>query len=96
MLTNTVVHCLDAQEHMSPAPIFDVASEPLTEELDEIFREHYPLVYRTAYSVTGTSQDAEDIVQTTPPCGTTARAERASESASHRASDRTAAGEALE
>jgi len=35
----------------------------LTEELERTFREHYPLVYRTAYSVTGSAQDAEDIVQ---------------------------------
>ena len=27
------------------------------------FREHYPLVYRTAYSVTRSTQHAEDIVQ---------------------------------
>jgi RNA polymerase sigma factor (sigma-70 family) len=37
--------------------------ERLTEELEGIFREQYPMVYRTAYSLTGNPQDAEDIVQ---------------------------------
>src|SRR5262249_26240902 len=31
--------------------------------LEEIFREHYALVYRTCYSVTGNREDAEDVVQ---------------------------------
>jgi RNA polymerase sigma factor (sigma-70 family) len=48
---------------MSTLTVFNVAREPLAEELEEIFREHYSLVYRTAYSVTGGPQDAEDIVQ---------------------------------
>jgi RNA polymerase sigma factor (sigma-70 family) len=34
------------------------------EELEDVFREHSHLVYRTAYSVTGSAQDAEDVVQT--------------------------------
>jgi RNA polymerase sigma-70 factor (ECF subfamily) len=60
---------------MSPVAAFTRAHEPLPEELDvsrnasaafleEIFREHSLLVYRTAYSVTGSAQDAEDIVET--------------------------------
>ena len=32
--------------------------------LEEIFREHYQLIYRTAYSVTGSPHDAEDVLQT--------------------------------
>jgi RNA polymerase sigma-70 factor (ECF subfamily) len=48
---------------MSSVTVVHVASEALGEELERIFREHYPLVYRTAYSVTGSPQDAEDIVQ---------------------------------
>jgi RNA polymerase sigma-70 factor (ECF subfamily) len=36
----------------------------LAEDLEDAFREHSRLVYRTAYSVTGSSQDAEDVVQT--------------------------------
>src|SRR6185436_7535468 len=37
---------------------------PLEQEFDRIFREHYPLVFRTAYGVTGSPEDAEDVVQT--------------------------------
>jgi RNA polymerase sigma-70 factor (ECF subfamily) len=48
---------------MSTVAISDVAREPLPQELEEIFREHYQLVYRTAYSVTGSTQDAEDVLQ---------------------------------
>jgi RNA polymerase sigma-70 factor (ECF subfamily) len=36
---------------------------PLELELEEIFREHARLIYRTAYGVTGRSEDAEDILQ---------------------------------
>jgi RNA polymerase sigma-70 factor (ECF subfamily) len=49
---------------MSPVAAFKQASEPLTAELEELFLEHSRLVYRTAYSVTGSPQDAEDVVQT--------------------------------
>ena len=34
------------------------------QELEQIFREHYYLTYRTAYGVTGSPEDAEDVVQT--------------------------------
>ena len=40
------------------------ASEHLGQEFEEIFREHHQLIYRTAYSVTGNRQDAEDVLQT--------------------------------
>jgi RNA polymerase sigma-70 factor, ECF subfamily len=33
-------------------------------ELEKIFEQHYQLVYRTAYTVTGSAEDAEDITQT--------------------------------
>jgi RNA polymerase sigma-70 factor (ECF subfamily) len=36
----------------------------LEQEFEELFHEHYPLIYRTAYSVTGSREDAEDVVQT--------------------------------
>jgi RNA polymerase sigma-70 factor (ECF subfamily) len=42
----------------------DVTSAPLDREFEELFHAHYPLVYRTAYSVTGSREDAEDVVQT--------------------------------
>ena len=44
------------------APEQDVAAvEP---DFEAIFREHYRTVYRTAYGVTGSTQDAEDVAQT--------------------------------
>src|SRR5262249_8262629 len=56
--------CLRIEEHMSIATMPDVISDSLPEELDRIFREHYQMVYRTAYGVTGRGEDAEDILQT--------------------------------
>jgi RNA polymerase sigma-70 factor (ECF subfamily) len=41
-----------------------VTREPPTAEFDQIFRENYQLVYRTAYGVTGSPEDAEDVLQT--------------------------------
>src|SRR5688500_11891735 len=38
--------------------------EPLPREFEDLFQEHYALVYRTAYAVTGRVEDAEDAVQT--------------------------------
>lgn len=52
------------EEHMSTITMSDVTRAPLTEELDRIFREHHLLVYRTAYCVTGSREDAQDIAQT--------------------------------
>src|SRR6516225_2648212 len=37
---------------------------PEFDDLDELFQEHYVLVYRTAYGVTSRVEDAEDVVQT--------------------------------
>src|SRR5262245_31177667 len=34
------------------------------QECEDIFRKHAPFVYRTAYGVTGSHQDAEDVLQT--------------------------------
>jgi len=36
----------------------------LTSELEALFRDHHELIYRTAYSVTGSKPDAEDVLQT--------------------------------
>jgi RNA polymerase sigma-70 factor (ECF subfamily) len=41
----------------------DANGVPSAPEFEQFFREHYQLVYRTAYSVTGRVEDAEDIVQ---------------------------------
>ena len=38
-------------------------SEP-SQEFETIFKEHARLVYRTAYAVTGSHEDAEDVLQT--------------------------------
>lgn len=49
------------------APVLGERSEtlePLEQEFEELFHEYYPLIYRTAYSVTGSREDAEDVVQT--------------------------------
>src|SRR5687767_1165615 len=68
LLTNRGRRRPYAEEHMSTAhaiveaPEQDVAAvEP---DFEGIFREHYPTVYRTAYGVTGSAQDAEDVAQT--------------------------------
>jgi RNA polymerase sigma-70 factor (ECF subfamily) len=46
----------------------DLSTDPLEDdlvrELEAIFRAHYRMTYRTAYGVTGNSEDAEDVVQT--------------------------------
>src|SRR4026207_1154760 len=42
----------------------DLISGPLAQEFEELFREHYQLVYRTAYGITGRAEDAEDVLQT--------------------------------
>lgn len=34
------------------------------DQLDALFREHYDMVFRTAYRITGSSDDAEDVLQT--------------------------------
>src|SRR5262245_24311245 len=41
-----------------------VGNETFPKEFEDIFREHYDLIYRTAYAVTGRAEDAEDVVQT--------------------------------
>ena len=45
-----------------------IAAAPMEEtfrrEFEEVFREHFQFVYCTAYSVTGASQDADDVIQT--------------------------------
>src|SRR5436190_14006902 len=35
-----------------------------SQEFENLFREHYLLVYRTACVITGSHQDAEDVLQT--------------------------------
>jgi RNA polymerase sigma-70 factor (ECF subfamily) len=40
------------------------AYKALSDEFAEVFQEHYPMIYRTAYSITGSKPDAEDVLQT--------------------------------
>jgi RNA polymerase sigma-70 factor, ECF subfamily len=42
---------------------FKVTGKPPAQELEQVFKQYYQLVYRTAYSVTGNVQDAEDVLQ---------------------------------
>jgi DNA-directed RNA polymerase specialized sigma24 family protein len=49
---------------MSTANVSDVTVEFLGQELEDIVREHYQLVYHTAYGVIGNTEDAEDVAQT--------------------------------
>src|SRR4030095_17097429 len=42
-----------------PKPVDPAA----TAELERVYREHAPLIYRTAWGVLGTREDAEDVLQ---------------------------------
>jgi RNA polymerase sigma-70 factor (ECF subfamily) len=44
--------------HLQPVP------NPPPGMLESLFREHYDQIYRTAYRVTGSGSDAEDVLQT--------------------------------
>jgi RNA polymerase sigma-70 factor, ECF subfamily len=49
---------------MSTTTVPDSKSSSFAESLERIFQEHSRLIYRTAFGVTGSPQDAEDILQT--------------------------------
>jgi len=49
---------------MSTASVIHVAASKWPDELEELFEKQHRLVYRTAYSLTGSVQDAEDVLQT--------------------------------
>src|SRR6185503_17154778 len=42
----------------------DLTDAATSRELEETFREYARLIYRTAYGVTGSREDAEDVLQT--------------------------------
>jgi RNA polymerase sigma-70 factor (ECF subfamily) len=48
---------------MSTAAMPDTMTASSTGEFDDLFRKHCDLVHATAYGVTGSYEDAEDIVQ---------------------------------
>jgi RNA polymerase sigma-70 factor, ECF subfamily len=49
---------------MSTVKASTVIVEAADQEFEAIFHEHHDMAYRTAYGVTGSAADAEDIVQT--------------------------------
>ena len=49
---------------MSAVTAFRVTNKLTDAEFDQLFRQHQELVYRTAFSVTRSAEDAEDVLQT--------------------------------
>src|SRR5262245_21285994 len=48
---------------MSRAAVSSLTGPALPAALEELSQQHYQLIYRTAYSVTGSRHDADDVVQ---------------------------------
>ena len=49
---------------MSPVAAPQPITVPSADEFEQIYREHAPLVYRTAWGVLGSREEAEDVLQT--------------------------------
>jgi RNA polymerase sigma-70 factor (ECF subfamily) len=49
---------------MSTATVSNSRTDPWAAQVEQVFEKHYALVYRTAYSLTRSAQDAEDVLQT--------------------------------
>jgi len=49
---------------MQATSLSTTAGDQFPREFEDLFEEHYELVYCTAYGVTGRVEDAEDVVQT--------------------------------
>jgi RNA polymerase sigma-70 factor (ECF subfamily) len=49
---------------MPAATAPDVEDGPRLLDFEEIYRQHAPMVYRTARAITGSREEAEDVVQT--------------------------------
>ena len=62
MLMLEVREGFSVEEHMSTVRVLELR-KPALQEFGQIFQAHYDLVYRTAYSITRTAEDAEDVVQ---------------------------------
>jgi DNA-directed RNA polymerase specialized sigma24 family protein len=45
---------------MLTAKALNVINGRLGQEFEQLFHEHYPMVYRTAYSVTGSREDSAE------------------------------------
>ena len=52
----------DVSEHS--ARVWSEATVDVDQNFDRLFREHYRMVYHTAYGVLGNTHDAEDVAQT--------------------------------
>ena len=48
---------------LKPVPMETKGNSP-PEDLEKVFREHYAMVFRAAYRITGNASDAEDVLQT--------------------------------
>jgi hypothetical protein len=44
---------------MTTVTVFNGPKERLTQEFEDLFREHYPMVFRSAFSVIFNTEDAE-------------------------------------
>jgi RNA polymerase sigma-70 factor (ECF subfamily) len=64
LLTTTRASGLYSEAQMQTASVPRMAGGLFPPEFEETFQEHYVLVYRTAYGITGRVEDAEDVVQT--------------------------------
>ena len=49
---------------MTPVAALRPSTVSQAQDFDEIYRDHAPLVYRTAWGVLGSREDADDVVQT--------------------------------
>ena|SRR5688572_5185174 len=47
-----------------PSAVAPLPDQAVDDAFERLFRENHAFVYRTAYSVTGTRHDAEDVLQT--------------------------------
>lgn len=54
---------LFAKAMIPRATVASIHLDGLEQEFADLFREHYPFIYRTAYSITGNRQDSEDVAQ---------------------------------
>ena len=55
---------LKEKDVQAAATILRAVPDPPPEELEVLFREHYDQIFRTAYRITGSPVDAEDVLQT--------------------------------
>jgi hypothetical protein len=49
---------------MATIAVSGVADKRVENEYEEVFQEHYQMIYRTAYSILNNAADAEDVLRT--------------------------------